>query len=360
MNFTPTDLRISTHTAICNINSPVNLYVISKYLEIDDQIKYVEFGDKVKKGVNTKVKSKKGQAKKKVFFNQITMLISPKEGVLNNVKLFNNGAISMTGLKELDEGKISVNILLDKIKKIEGVCYYDFKTDDSVSNILCKFCNKNVSENNIEVTHCGHNICKLCSKTAINECKECGVSLKEKAIMYPNIASIKGYNIVLINSDYYLGIEIKRNELHNILVNRYNILSSFEPCIYPGINSKYYWNKEYQNKEFEGKCYCDVYCNGKGDGDGNGNCKKITIAIFQSGSIIITGARSLEQIEKAHSFINRVINDNISKVKNDNSKLLGIDGSIIERKKIIKLKIKSIRNYPEELKNPNMCIPVNK
>ena len=67
-----------------------------------------------------------------------------------------------------------------------------------------------------------------------------------------------------------------------------------------------------------------------------------------------------EQIEKAHTFINRVINDNISEVKNDNSKLIGIDGGIVERKKIIKLKIKSIRNFPEELKNPNMCIPVNK
>ena len=41
-------------------------------------------------------------------------------------------------------------------------------------------------------------------------------------------------------------------------------------------------------------------------------CKKITISIFQSGNIIITGARSLEQINDAYSFINKVLKKDYS------------------------------------------------
>ena len=67
MNFTPTDLRISTHTAVANINTLVNLFIISKKLEINDKIKYIEFGDKIKKGVNLKSQSKKVKEKKKYF-----------------------------------------------------------------------------------------------------------------------------------------------------------------------------------------------------------------------------------------------------------------------------------------------------
>ena len=122
---------------------------------------------------------------------------------------------------------------------------------------------------------------------------------------------------VLINSDFNTNFEIRRDELHNILKskNTYNIISRYEPDIYPGVNNKYYWNKKYKNKKFEGKCYCTVPCEGKGDGNGNGQCKKITIAAFQSGSIIITGANRLEHIEDARNFIIRVLKDNYSTIK---------------------------------------------
>ena len=56
-----------------------------------------------------------------------------------------------------------------------------------------------------------------------------------------------------------------------------------------------------------GKCYCDIYCNGKGRGNGNGDCKKITISMFQSGSIIITGARNMDQINLSYKFINNIL-----------------------------------------------------
>ena len=44
------------------------------------------------------------------------------------------------------------------------------------------------------------------------------------------------FEIVLINSDYSARFKIKRDKLHELLISQYNIYSSYEPCIYPGVN----------------------------------------------------------------------------------------------------------------------------
>jgi len=361
----PKELRISTHTATCNLGTFLNLKIIYKYLDICDNIAYIEYANCDPKGISSKVLSKRAKNKKKIFFNQITIIVKPTEHRSNNIKLFNNGAISMTGLKNFDEGHISINILLEKLKKISGVYFDNINTNDTNDNdndndseiktdYECKFCDKIYSKHNIKLTSCEHNICNLCSnnldelintnnKTEI-KCKCCDSTLNENAIAFQNNCKIKDYNIVLINSDFYIGFEIKRNELHELLTNKYNIFSSYEPCIYPGVNSKYYFNESYDNEEFKGKCYCDVYCNGKGNAKGSGNCKKITISIFQSGSIIITGARNVQQINIAYNFINGVIRDNKDQIK---KKLLILNNKPINsKKKIIKLKKHSITDYP--------------
>jgi TATA-box binding protein (TBP) (component of TFIID and TFIIIB) len=347
MNISPTDLRISTHTATCNINSFINLNIISKYLKIDDKIKYIEHG-KTTKGENMKIQSKKAKEKKRVFFNQITIIVEPKKDRRNNVKLFNNGAVSMTGLKSFDEGQISINLLIERIKHLKGV-YFDDLSEEKIEkmsndklNMECTFCNKLVSHNNIKETKCEHYICNICSKEEHHKCKTCNSCLIENGLLAHSTCKIKDYKIVLINSDYYLGFEIKRNVLQDLLSNKYNIFSSYEPCIYPGVNSKYYFNESYKDYPFKGKCYCDVYCNGKGTGNGNGQCKKITVAIFQSGSIIITGARDMEQINCAHKFINSIIDDNYYTIKKDEISFINVH----EKKKIIKLKKTNIINYP--------------
>ena len=82
----------------------------------------------------------------------------------------------------------------------------------------------------------------------------------------------------------------------------------------------------------------------------NGNCKQITISIFQSGSVIITGARSMEQINSAYKFINNVFKTHFDSIKK--IKPMFIKETETEKKKSnskhkkIKLTISSISNYP--------------
>ena len=294
----PSALRISTMTATSSINSNINLSTISSYLPINEHIKYIEHGH-IKKGVSSKNISEKKAKKKKVFYNQITIEVVVKNNITNNIKLFNNGAISMTGLKSEEYGREAVSILLDFLKKTKGV-----------------------DENDIEHT-CLDN---------------------------PQ-AEITNFNIVLINSDYYIGYEIKRAELHKLLVNKYKIFSSYEPCIYPGVNSKFYWNEDYLDKEYKGKCYCTELCDGKGCGKGNGNCKKITVSAFQSGSVIITGARNLQQIKTAYAFINNIFKINYGILKKQNAPFLDIDDIVpvvkngFKKDGLVYLKKSSIKNF---------------
>ena len=128
---------------------------------------------------------------------------------------------------------------------------------------------------------------------------------------------IKDYRTVLINSDFNIGFPIKRNELYNLLVKTYNMFVSFEPCIYPGVNAKYFWNIQ-NSKDDEGVCMCTKRCTGKGSGDGNGDCKRVTMSTFQSGTIIITGANSIEQLENVHSFILNVFGKHKDQIEKKN------------------------------------------
>lgn len=123
------------------------------------------------------------------------------------------------------------------------------------------------------------------------------------------------YNIQLINSDYHINGNINREKLHEILIGRYNLFSSFESTIYQGCDTKYFYNESAPPGSTEGVCPCgDTICVGNGDGRTLGQCKEITISPFHTGSIIITGARRFEQIDKAYVFINKILKEHAREI----------------------------------------------
>jgi hypothetical protein len=74
------------------------------------------------------------------------------------------------------------------------------------------------------------------------------------------------------------------------------------------------------NNHKQGCCLCNPPCASLGK---KSVCTQITISIFQSGSIIITGAKSIQQIRDAYKFINKVLANNytIIKGKNDDTRV---------------------------------------
>jgi len=130
-------------------------------------------------------------------------------------------------------------------------------------------------------------------------------ALKEIPDISEKPMSVTKFAIQLLNSDYKVNALIKRAELHRILCEEYRLSSTLETTIYQGVNTKYYYNEANANPN--GICMCPRFCTGQGDGTAIGSCKRITIASFQTGSIIITGARNQRQLDEAYAFTNVVL-----------------------------------------------------
>ena len=130
------------------------------------------------------------------------------------------------------------------------------------------------------------------------------------------------FHIRMINTDFktYSNPEmtdkfiIRRKVLHKILISdEYNNKCSFEPGKYHGVKLEFFWNK---NKDKQnGICGCCDNCFGKGSGNGVKDCKKITVAIFESGSVLITGGVSFEQINDAYGYITNVFRNHKDEIK---------------------------------------------
>jgi TATA-box binding protein (TBP) (component of TFIID and TFIIIB) len=272
MSLQPSAYKVSTITATGSLNSLIDLQVLYDNLEIvpyeeEDKMGFIfiEFGvrkaDTIYRGFNKKLLTvnRKRKAKKR-FDNQVTVILRMEEKDLPtqfvNVKVFKNGNVQMTGLKHVEQGHSVLNIVIDQIKSIQ-------KNGQVVAETI----------DTIEKTN---------------------------------------YKICLINSDFRMGIEIKRDKLNKLMQNEYRVYSSFEPCIYPGVKIQFCWNEDHTSKN--GVCKCACECQGKGSGQGDGQCKKITIAVFQSGCIIITGAQTYEQIDDAYAFICNVVRTNMRHV----------------------------------------------
>lgn len=108
----------------------------------------------------------------------------------------------------------------------------------------------------------------------------------------------------LINSDYNVRFYIDLKILASILKTKYGIFNSYDPDGYPGVLAKYYYNL---NNKVQGLCNCPVHCSTK---EKKSSCCKITISIFRPGSIIITGAKSIEQLKCTYDFINKTLREN--------------------------------------------------
>lgn len=135
-----------------------------------------------------------------------------------------------------------------------------------------------------------------------------------KTSVWESEPSIKQFNIQLLNSDYSVNATILRTKLHKLLTKNYNLFSTYESTIYQGVNTKYYYNEERKAENVPGICHCTGRCTGQGNGKGDGQCKKITISAFQTGSIIITGARFLKQIDEAYEYFNEILKTHCSEI----------------------------------------------
>ncbi len=279
--FTP--YRVSTITCNADIGNDINLdlSLLFENLRIGTEegefiwIQYLNENNEYNRGVYPKRrrKTKNEPVKKTRFDNQITTIYKLRTDYIPNVKIFKNGNIQLTGIKDINDTKIIVEQVIENIKRIFNDGKRIFITNYNDLNPI-------------------------------------------ERLFYNN------FKIRMINTDFKIYTDellenkfnIRRKELHNLLISdKYNNKSSFQPGIYQGVKLEYFWNTDY--KDNNGICKCTKNCFGKNCGTGDGNCKKVTIAIFESGSILITGGITFQQVEDAYKYICNIINDNKKTIK---------------------------------------------
>ena len=104
---------------------------------------------------------------------------------------------------------------------------------------------------------------------------------------------------VLINSNFNCGFYIKRETLFDILKSRYNIQCIYDPCSYPGIQCKFFYDKTKQQQTgVREHVVVDK---------SSSNIVVISFMIFRTGSILVVGMCEEPVLDEVYIFIKELL-----------------------------------------------------
>jgi len=104
---------------------------------------------------------------------------------------------------------------------------------------------------------------------------------------------------VLINSNFNCGFFVNRESLYDIFKMKYNIQAIYDPCSYPGIQCKFYYNPDIdlQNGSQISEENKDLYK----------NVKEVSFMIFRTGSVLIVGKCDENVLMIIYEFLKNIL-----------------------------------------------------
>lgn len=127
---------------------------------------------------------------------------------------------------------------------------------------------------------------------------------------------------VLINSNFNCGFYINRETLYDILKTRYNIQCIYDPCSYPGIQCKFYYNPALevqtgsQISEEEKTTYKNIVT--------------VSFMIFRTGSILIVGMCDENVLHIIYEFLKVMLEKEFQQI---NQKIITPENTVVKNKK---------------------------
>ena len=116
-------------------------------------------------------------------------------------------------------------------------------------------------------------------------------------LFYQNCSST-----ILINSNFNCGFYINREALYYLLKNKYNIDAIYDPCSYPGIQCKLYYNEE------EGlHIDFDKLMLGQPLTQDSAKLVKVSFMIFRTGSVLIVGRCHEDTLNNLYLYIKKLL-----------------------------------------------------
>ena len=130
---------------------------------------------------------------------------------------------------------------------------------------------------------------------------------------------------VLINSNFKCGFYINREALYDILRYKYNIQAIYDPCSYPGIQCKFYYNHD-----IKGQTGSQISAEKKAL---HLNISEVSFMIFRTGSVLIVGKCEDSVLLYIYEFLKDIL---FNEYKNICQKNINEDD-------VVKIKTKKIR-----------------
>jgi hypothetical protein len=149
---------------------------------------------------------------------------------------------------------------------------------------------------------------------------------------------------VLINSNFNCGFFINREKLYTILRSeKYGIETAYDPCSYPGVKCKFYFNHEFgfdpsiQN----GKIIVNDRSMKMSELDDNKKYTEVSFMIFRTGSCLIVGNCSEKILMFIFEFIKNILQTEYYKIHTANEEVVVKN----KKTKIRKRKINISQSY---------------
>jgi hypothetical protein len=140
---------------------------------------------------------------------------------------------------------------------------------------------------------------------------------------------------VLINSNFNCGFFINREALYDILKIKYNIQSIYDPCSYPGIQCKFYFNPDVNIQNG-----CQITEENK---HLYKNVKEVSFMIFRTGSVLIVGRCDENVLLSVYEFLKIILHNEFKNIcQKTGGKITEEDVSIVSKDKKKKLRKKNI------------------
>ncbi len=309
------DIYISTKSIISFLNEPINLF------DIFWKIPIIEYG----KPIN-------GVIKKQMKFNstsqhqldEIKDLLKKEEYYTTQIisSIDNpSGRVKFKDIRKINIG-ISMKDIMSYRTKQKGAFYNCFVMilRININNTYKEFHVKIFNTGKIEIPGVQndetHNI-------ILQQVLDILRPLTSQSLNYQGI-----HETILINSNFNCGFYINREKLHDLLTMKYNIQSIFDPCTYPGIQCKFYYDSSKTTQT-----------GSVPDNIKNENIHKLSFMIFRTGSILIVGRCSETILIEVYNFIKNML---INEFNNINQHVINNTDNVVMKDKKNKTRKKSI------------------
>jgi hypothetical protein len=131
-------------------------------------------------------------------------------------------------------------------------------------------------------------------------------------------------SIILINSNFNCGYYINRDKLYALLRSpKYSIETAFDPCTYPGVKCKFYFNVEmgFDVEKQRGLIQQEDRDMKMSELEDNNKYVEISFMIFRTGSCIIVGNCTEEILNFVYEFIKKIFKDEYNNIQVMNDKI---------------------------------------